>query len=80
MEVLSYEMTAVSLVQRAIAARAGVPSLSLEDAVRNQSADQAAIYDVAGQLSDLPINVTTPGQGHEQPGGVRETPAQVEAG
>ena len=59
MEVLSYEMTAVSLVQRAIAARAGVPSLSLEDAVRNQSADQAAIYDVAGQLSDLPINVTT---------------------
>ena len=58
-EVLSYEMTAVSLVQRAIAARAGVPSLSLEDAVRNQSADQAAIYDVAGQLSDLPINVTT---------------------
>ena len=59
MAVISFEMSGVSLLARALAAESSVPSLALEDAIRNQSADVAAIYHAIGQQDSLPIRVST---------------------
>ena len=57
--ILSFEMAGTALVTRTVAAQSSVPTLSVGDTLRGQTADLERVMEATGAQSELPIVVDT---------------------